>query len=125
MIKPAPRVRRETTEQFRGGQNDEIRRWKTKSAGERAENKIDILQRVRGDQLAEAFDLALGLKINDDPRFVPLPFRQSLDELIAFGFGEEKIADREFTDAAILKCAAEILRTFFNPAFANPDLRVR
>ena len=74
VIKPASRVRRKTSEQFRRRQNDEICRGKTKAARERAEDKIDILQRLGADQFTETLDLSLSLKINNDARFVVLPF---------------------------------------------------
>src|SRR6266404_344629 len=123
MIKPAARVRRETSVQFRGRQNDEVRCWKTKTACERAENKIDILQRVGADQFAEPLDFALGLKINDDAGFVVLPFLKPFDELVALGFSEKKIADRKLANIAIRKRAAEVFRTFFNPTFADLNSR--
>src|SRR5206468_7134560 len=116
---PSSRVRGEAAEQFGGRQSDEIRRGKTKSAGECAEDKIDILQRVGSDQFAKALDFTLGLKINNNAGFIFPPFAQSLDELVALRFREQKIAHGKFTDVAILKCAAEIFGTGFNPALAD------
>jgi len=119
VVKPPTRVRRETAEQFSRRQNDQIGRRKTKATRERAENKINILQHIGADQFTEALDLALGLKINHDPRFIFTPLVQSLDELIALRFREEKIANRELADVAILKRAAEIFGTAFDPALAD------
>src|SRR5262249_55837855 len=39
-------------------------------------------------------------------------------------FSEQKIPDREFADVAVLKCAAEVFRAFFGPAFADLNLSV-
>src|SRR3954462_13484821 len=114
MIKAPARVWRETAEQFGGGQDDQVGRRKTKTARERAQDKINILQRLGTDQFAETLDLALGLKINDDARFIFAPLVQSLDELVTFRFREEKIPDRELADDAILKRAAEIFGSLFN-----------
>ena len=80
VVKPPACVRRETAEQFSSGQNDQVRRRKTETTRERAQDKIDILQRLGADQFAEAFDFALGLEINDDARFIFAPFDQSLGE---------------------------------------------
>ena len=118
-------VRRESAEQFGGRQNDKVRSRKTKPARERAEKKIDIMQCVGADQFAKTLDLALGLKINDDARFIFLPFVQALNELVALRFREQKIADREFADIAILKRTAEVLGSAFNPAFTDWNLRFR
>jgi len=45
---------REAAKQFRSGKNDQVRCRKTKSARQRAENKIDIFERARLDDFAEA-----------------------------------------------------------------------
>jgi len=99
--------------------NDQICRRKTKAARERAESKINILQHIGADQFAETLDLPLGLKISHDPRFLFTPLVQSLDELIALRFREQKVADRELADVAILKRTAEIFGTAFDPALAD------
>src|ERR1043166_1108845 len=125
MIKPAARVGRKATKEFGCGKNDEIRRGKTKSAREDAEDKVDIFQSVPANELAEAFDLPFRLKIDDDARVAFLPFAEPLDELVAFRFGEKKVPHREFANVTILKRAAEILRPLFDPAFADLDPRGR
>src|SRR5207237_6474928 len=99
-VKPPTRVRPKTTKQFSRRQNDQIGRRKTKAARKRAENKINILQHIAADQFTEALDLALGLKINHDPRFIFTPLVRSLDELIALRFREATIANRELADVA-------------------------
>src|SRR5260370_8354572 len=86
VVKPSSRVRRETAEQFGGGQSDQVCSRKTKTARECAENKIHILQRLGADQFSETLDLAFGLKMNHDARFIFSPFIQSLDELSTFRF---------------------------------------
>ena len=88
VIKPASCVRRESPKQFRGGEDDQIRVRKTKSARERTENKIDILERIGADQFAETLDLAIGLKINDAARFIFSSLAQLFDELVALRFRE-------------------------------------
>src|SRR5690242_11840217 len=122
VVKPAARVRRETAEQFSRRQDDEVRGRKTKSAGEGAEDELDILKRVSVDEFAETLDLAFGLKVNNDPPVIFSPFIEAFYELIAFRFGEQKISNREFADVAILERAAEIFRAFFNPTLADLDL---
>src|ERR1043166_7773607 len=92
----------ESSEQLCGGKDDEIGRWKTKSARKRALDKIDPLQARRaatrrgghGDaaacpchNFAEPLDLAFSLKINYDPGVVGAPFFQALDELRPFCLG--------------------------------------
>ena len=116
-------VRRETAKEFRGRKHNQVCRRKTKAAGQYAFDKIDMFQRGIADDLAEPFDLAFGLKINDDAGVACPPILQSCDELRSFRFDENEIADRKFTDVAILKCAAEIFRTVFNPSFTNTNLR--
>ncbi len=86
VVEAASCVRGEAAEQFGGGQNDKVRSRKTKPGRERAQNKIDIMQCVGADQFAKTLDLALGLKINDDARFIFLPFVQALNELVALRF---------------------------------------
>src|ERR1700736_5556446 len=125
MPQAAPRVRGEAAEQFRGGKNNQLRGGKTESAGERAENKIDILQHARIDDFAEAFDLAFRLKINNDARFACAPIVQAIDELVALRFREHEIAHRELADATILKRAAKIFCATLDPAFADLNLRLR
>src|ERR1043165_4678847 len=122
LIKPAPRVRRKTTEQFGRRQNDEISYGEAKSMTQRPENELDILQRCGMDDFAESFDFALGLKINENQRVFRAPILEPFDELIAFGLGQDEITDRKFTDVAILKRAVEVLRPGFDPGFADLNL---
>src|SRR5260370_7507320 len=119
VVKQWSSVRSETAEQFGGGQRDQVCSRKTKTARECAENKIHILQRLGADQFSETLDLAFGLKINHDARFIFSPFVQSLNELVTFRFCQQKIADGEFADIAVLKGAADILGPGFDPPFAN------
>ena len=63
--------------------------------------------RFRHD-LAEAFDLTFGLKVNRDPRAVLAPFFQPSEKLIALRLGDDELADAEIANLAIDKCAAEI-----------------
>ncbi len=113
----------ESSEQFGGRENDEIGRWKTKSARERTLDEIDLLNRPLHN-FTEPLDLAFSLKIDYDPGVVRTPFFQALDELCAFGLGEHQIAGAKLSNLAILKRAAEIFRTSLNPAFADLDVRV-
>jgi len=113
----------ETSEQFGGRENDELGRWKTKSARERTLHEIDSLNRPLHD-FAEPLDLTFSLKINYDPVVVRAPFFQALDKLPAFGLGEHEITGAKLSNLAILKCAAEIFRTSLNPPFADLDVRV-
>src|SRR6516162_3063922 len=71
---------------------------------------------------AEPLDLAFGLKINYDPRVVRAPFFQALDELRALCLGEHEIAGAKLPNLAVLKRAAEIFRTTFNPSPADLDV---
>src|SRR5947208_5587224 len=111
----------ESAEQLRGRENDQIGRWKTKSARKRALDEIDSLNRPLHD-FAEPLDFAFSLKINCDSGVVRAPFFQPLNELRAFGLGEHQIAGAELSNLAILKRAAEIFRTSLNPAFAAVDV---
>ena len=117
------RMHCESSEQLCGRENDEIGRWKTKSARERALDEIDSLNRSLHD-FAEPLDLAFSLKINCDSGVVRAPFFQAFDELRAFGFGEHEITGAELSNLTILERAAEIFRTSFDPAFADLDMRV-
>ena len=81
------RVDCESSEQLCCGENDEISRWKTKSARERALDEIDPFYGACHD-FAEPLDLAFSLKINYDPGVVRAPFFQTPDELRAFCLGE-------------------------------------
>jgi hypothetical protein len=63
----------ESSKQFGSRKDDEIGCGKTKSARECSLDKIEVLDGAHHD-LPKAFNLALGLKINDDPRFVRTPF---------------------------------------------------
>ena len=58
--------------------------------------------RFRHD-LAEAFDLTFGLKVNRDPRTTLAPFFQPSEKLIAFRLGDDKLADAEVANLAIDK----------------------
>ena len=118
--KPA-RMDCESSEQFCSREHNEIGRGKTKSARERSFDKVQALHRAAHD-FAETFDLAFGLKINENPGVVSAPFIQPLDELCAFCLGEHEIAGTKLPDLAILERAAEVFRTTFNPAFADLDV---
>src|SRR5438105_9183386 len=112
----------ESSEQFRSREHNEIRCGKTKSARERPLDEVQALDHATHD-FAETFDLAFGLKINENPGVVSAPFIQPLDELCAFCLCQHQIARTKLPDVAILKRAAEVFRTSFNPAFT--DLNVR
>src|SRR6516225_5654816 len=111
----------ESSEQLRSRENDEIDCRKTKSARQRALDEIDAFDCACHD-FAKPLDLAFSLEINCDPCVVRAPFFQALHELCAFCFGEHEIAGAKLSNVAILKRAAEIFRSTFNPAFA--DLKV-
>src|SRR3981189_1129201 len=117
------RVDCESSEQLGGRENDEIGRWKTKSARERALDEIDSLNHPLHN-FAEPLDLAFSLKINYDPGVGRTPFFQALDKLRAFGLGEHQITSAKLSNLAILKRTAEIFRTSLNPPFADLDVRV-
>src|SRR5207237_1497799 len=103
-----------------GKEHDKIGRQKTKSAGESAFDKIDIVKRILpAHDFTKTLDLALGLEINNDLCFVRAPFAQARGKLCAFCFQEHEITDCEFANFAILKRATEILWTDFNPSFAD------
>src|SRR5262249_42008876 len=108
----------ESSEQFRSREHNEISRRKTKPARERALDEVQPHHHAAHD-FPETFDLAFSLKINEDPGVVGPPFLQSLDELCAFCLRKHEIAGAKLSDLAILKCAAEVFRTTFNPAFAD------
>ena len=111
----------ESSEQFGSREHHEVGRRETKSPRERALDKIDPFHRSRHD-FAEPLDLAFSLKVNDDSGIVRAPFLQALDELRAFCLGKHEIASAKLSNIAVLKRVAEILRTDFNPAFADLDV---
>ena len=92
--------------------------------GKSSFDEIDAIDGT-GHDFAKAFNLALSLKIDNDPRLVCAPFVQAFDKMRAFCFGQHEIAGRELSHIAILKRAAEILRTSFNPAFADLNVCAR
>src|SRR5215475_4004355 len=108
----------ESSEQLRSRENDKIGCRKAKSACKCALHKVQTFNRAAHD-FAEAFNLAFSVKINYDPAVVCAPFLQALDELCASYLSEHYIAGAKLADLAILKRAAEIFRTTFNPALAN------
>ena len=78
--------------------------------------------------LAETLDLALGLKIDRDGCVFVAPLLQPGDELRALRFCEHEIADGEFADVAIDKCAGKIFRAprhRFRSSFANLNVAWR
>src|SRR5262245_34618621 len=115
------RMNCESSEQLRSRENDKIGCRKAKSACERALHKVQTFNRAAHD-FAEAFNLAFSMKINYDPGVVCAPFLQARYELSASCLREDEIAGAELPDLAILKTAAEIFRTTFNPAFADLDV---
>ena len=114
----------ESSEQLRSRKDDEIGCRKTESARKRPLDEIDPLNRPLHD-FAEPLDLAFGLKINCDSGVVRAPFFQAPDELCAFCLGEHEIAGAKLSNLTILKRAAEIFRTSFNPAFADLNAHAR
>src|SRR3954447_24114696 len=118
------RVDCEASEQLRSRENDQIRRWKTKSAREGTLDEIDPLNCPLHD-FAEPLDLAFSLKINYDSGVVRAPFFQALDELSAFCLGQHEIAGAKLSNLTILKRAAKIFRTGLNPGFADLKVRAR
>src|SRR5919108_5243741 len=114
----------QSSEQFRSREHDDISRGKTESASERTLDEVQALDHAAHD-FAETFDLAFGLKINEDPGVAGAPLFQLLDELCAFRLREHEIAGTKFSNVAILKRAAEVFRTRFDPAFADLNVRIR
>src|SRR5215831_10455960 len=111
----------ESSEQLCGGKDDEIGRWKTKSARKRTLDEIDPFDGACHN-FAEPLDLAFSLKINYDPGVIGAPFFQALDELRPFCLGEHEIAGTKLSNLAILKRAPKIFQTVFNPAFTDFDV---
>src|SRR5215469_2155856 len=108
----------ESPEQLRSRKDDETSCGKTESARERPLRKVQTFNRA-AHNFAEPLDLAFSLKIDYDPGVARAPFFQSLDKLGAFCLGEHEIARAKLSNLAILKSAAEIFRSSFNPSFAD------
>ena len=112
---------RGSAEQFRRGKDDQVGRGKTKAAGERSfepDRRLRACRFGRHD-FAETLDFAFGLEIDDDARAGCAPFLQPRENCAALRFGQHEIADREFSDLAILKRARKIFRS---PASIHPSL---
>src|SRR5262249_46900333 len=110
-----------SSEQLCGGKDDDIDRWKTKSARKRTLDEIDPFD-CPCHNFADPRHPAFSLRIHYYSSVIVATCLQALDELRPFCLREHEIAGTKLSNLAILKRAAEIFRTIFNPAFTDFDV---